>query len=507
MAGQEHIVRAFKNIVAHHKISQSYLFSGPRGVGKTTLARILAKSLNCVKGPTIRPCEVCEYCLGVSQDSSLDYREIDGASNRGIDQMREINESLRYVSHQNKYRIIVIDEAHMLTKEAFNALLKNLEEPPPNVVFIFCTTEIQKIPLTIRSRCQHYAFRAFSVASIVAQLKTILDSEKIAYEEQALPLIAKNARGSMRDSQSILDQIIAYSDEKITLEDVQTALGLNDEHLYIDFLNTLFKEDVKAGFSIIQSYISEGNSSGEFAYGLVEYFNRLVFVKNGVDKASDLDLDDATFNALQSLSSYPNLDELFTLSDIAFDLLEHLKTTVDEKTTFEYFLLKMFRYKKIISPGVLKDQLLKIQKEESKDAPLKSSVDQKQKISEDKKPSVSQSSLSAFSEPKKEIQNFEAFLKKLSQSLKVFIVGFDKPFLTLAGDVSEAVQMKIVHKIKQDYDFDVKLNVLSSDKKDMKHLHQAFMQFGEIKKGGKNESTTNDEAGSRDSEEDGEAPW
>ena len=192
--GQEHVTRTLCNAILKKQVAQSYLFSGPRGVGKTTLARIYAKALNCDHGPTDTPCQRCEFCNEISMGNSMHYREIDGASNRGIDQIRSLSESLQYASPRKKYRVFVIDEVHMLTIEAFNALLKSLEEPPEKVIFIFCTTESHKVPLTIRSRCQHYAFGAFGIAAIKDHLKTILEKEQIDYEQESLFLPCRSCR-------------------------------------------------------------------------------------------------------------------------------------------------------------------------------------------------------------------------------------------------------------------------------------------------------------------------
>lgn len=208
--GQDHVTRTLKNSIRLKRIAHSYLFCGPRGVGKTTMARVLVKALNCEKGPTDDPCNICRFCQEVNNNNSLDYLEIDGASNRGIDQIREINDKLHYSSPDGKYRVFVIDEVHMLTIEAFNALLKSLEEPPEKIVFIFCTTEAHKVPRTISSRCQQYNFYAFSMKEISDQLKKILDSEKYSYDDESVFFIARAAGGSMRDSQSILDQAIAF---------------------------------------------------------------------------------------------------------------------------------------------------------------------------------------------------------------------------------------------------------------------------------------------------------
>ncbi|GAH56868.1 unnamed protein product, partial [marine sediment metagenome] len=208
--GQKHITQTLINAISLNRISHAYIFSGPRGVGKTTTARILAKSLNCVKGPTPHPCNKCERCIRITDGYSMDVIEIDGASNRGIDDIRDLRNKVKFAPAEGKYKVYIIDEVHMLTTEAFNALLKTLEEPPSHVIFIFATTNPHKIPSTILSRCQWFNFRRISLEDIVAKLKMIVKDEKLKIEDDTLNIIARSSTGSMRDAESALDQIIAY---------------------------------------------------------------------------------------------------------------------------------------------------------------------------------------------------------------------------------------------------------------------------------------------------------
>src|SRR5574340_54059 len=209
VAGQRLITDTLKNAVVKQRVAHGYIFSGARGVGKTTTARILAKSLNCIKGPTVTPCGECPSCQEIAAGNSVDVLEIDAASNRGIDEIRELRETVRYLPARDRYKVFIIDEVHMLTTEAFNALLKTLEEPPPRSLFILATTEPHKLPSTIQSRCQHFAFRLLDYAEIYAQLERICAAEKIQANDQALSAIAQAAEGSLRDALSILDQVIA----------------------------------------------------------------------------------------------------------------------------------------------------------------------------------------------------------------------------------------------------------------------------------------------------------
>jgi len=211
VVGQDHVVKTLQNAVRLDRIAHAYIFSGPRGTGKTSVARILAKSINCKEGPTQTPCNQCGNCLEITGGSSLDVREIDGASNRGIDEIRELRENIRFSPTSSRYKMYIIDEVHMLTQPAFNALLKTLEEPPPHVVFVFATTEIYKVPATILSRCQHFDFKRISVRQIAGNLGHIAQEEGIGISDVALSWIAREGQGSLRDSQSIFDQVISYA--------------------------------------------------------------------------------------------------------------------------------------------------------------------------------------------------------------------------------------------------------------------------------------------------------
>ncbi|NOY59306.1 MAG: DNA polymerase III subunit gamma/tau, partial [Calditrichaeota bacterium] len=232
VVGQQHVTKTLQNAIEQNRIANAYLFSGPRGVGKTTVARLLAKALNCEHGPTIKPCNECSSCIEINESRSLDVFEIDGASNRGIDEIRNLRESLRYSPNPGKHRIYIIDEVHMLTNEAFNALLKTLEEPPTNVLFIFATTEAHKVPTTILSRCQRFDFKRMSNKSIADQLRELAAKEKIEIDEESLRLIANKADGSMRDGESILDQVIAFAGTKIDSAQVADLLGIIDQELF-----------------------------------------------------------------------------------------------------------------------------------------------------------------------------------------------------------------------------------------------------------------------------------
>lgn len=277
--GQKHITQTLINAISLNRISHAYIFSGPRGVGKTTTARILAKSLNCEKGPTPYPCNKCERCIRITNGYSMDVMEIDGASNNGVDSIRELRNKVNFAPAEGRYKIYIIDEVHMLSQGAFNALLKTLEEPPLHVIFIFATTDPHKIPSTILSRCQWFNFRRISLADIVAKLKMIVKDEKLNIDDKTLNIIARSSTGSMRDAESALDQIIAYCGKNITSQSVKEVLGIIEEEVFFEFLEAIVKNDTLNGIEIINRTSDLGEDASQFIKNLMEYVHNLSLAK------------------------------------------------------------------------------------------------------------------------------------------------------------------------------------------------------------------------------------
>lgn len=277
--GQKHITQTLINAISLNRISHAYIFSGPRGVGKTTTARILAKSLNCEKGPTPHPCNKCERCIRITNGYSMDVMEIDGASNNGVDSIRELRNKVNFAPAEGRYKIYIIDEVHMLSQGAFNALLKTLEEPPLHVIFIFATTDPHKIPSTILSRCQWFNFRRISLADIVAKLKMIVKDEKLNIDDKTLNIIARSSTGSMRDAESALDQIIAYCGKNITSQSVKEVLGIIEEEVFFEFLEAIIKNDTLNGIEIINRTSDLGEDASQFIKNLMEYVHNLSLAK------------------------------------------------------------------------------------------------------------------------------------------------------------------------------------------------------------------------------------
>ena len=281
VVGQEHVAQALRNAIASGRVAHAYLFTGARGVGKTSTARILAKSLNCPNAVNGDPCNQCEICQGISTGSDVDVLEIDGASNRGIDDIRSLRANVNVRSMRSRYKIYIIDEVHMLTKEAFNALLKTLEEPPPNVKFIFCTTEPNKLPDTILSRCQRFDFGTIETGSIMGRLSQIADAEGKIVEPAALELVARRAAGSMRDSQSLFDQLLAYGGERITADDVHRLLGTAPDERLIELVAAIIERRRGDALEKLQAALDSGVQLGELTDQLLQYLRDLLIQAAG----------------------------------------------------------------------------------------------------------------------------------------------------------------------------------------------------------------------------------
>jgi len=283
--GQEHIIQTLTNALSTGMVSHAYLFSGPRGSGKTTVARLLAKAVNCESKKDFEPCNKCQSCLEINQSQSLDLIEIDAASHRGIDEMRELREGIRFAPVKSKYKVYIIDESHQITKDAANALLKTLEEPPSHAIFILATTEIQKMIPTIISRCQRFDFRRLKLPEIVKRLEIISKKENVKIDKKTLELIAINSGGSFRDAESLLDQVITFVGEKkeVRLEDIKDLLGIVDTVLVNKFVDSISKKEVSGAIGLLQENFDKGLDPQEFTKALVNYLRQVLISKINPD--------------------------------------------------------------------------------------------------------------------------------------------------------------------------------------------------------------------------------
>ena len=303
--GQPHVVQTLMNAVSTKRIAHAYLFSGTRGVGKTTVARILAKALNCEQGPTSHPCNTCENCREIVQGNSVDVIEIDGASNTSVDDVREIRENVKFTPFRGQFRVYIIDEVHMLSNSAFNALLKTLEEPPTHVVFIFATTEIHKIPATILSRCQHYNFRRIARTEIIERLRHVAAQDQLTLEEQSFVALARTSEGSMRDALSLLDQAVAYGGKAVNHADLELLLGAVPQELVQELIRAIMAQDSPAALASLANLLDRGHDLRAFCAEVVEHIRNLLVAAvvpgtaelRGLIETSEDDLNQLSMNA------------------------------------------------------------------------------------------------------------------------------------------------------------------------------------------------------------------
>ncbi len=339
--GQAHVVITLKNAIECDRLSHAYIFSGPRGTGKTSLARILAKSLNCRKGKSSSPCLTCDLCLKMAHGQSIDVIEIDAASNRGIDNIRNLNEQVRFMPVECLYKLYIIDEAHMLSNEAFNALLKTLEEPPAHIIFILATTEPNKIPLTIQSRCQHFVFRKLSHAELLGQLRFVSDKETISLSEKGFSLIARKAGGCMRDALSLLEQLYSFKGNSITDDEAYNLLGIAQFDTLRDLFSTFFDNRLQEAVRLLAKTLDSGIPITQLANETVQFLKRALFVKLRLPEITDL--DSGHTEQLQELVQNA-LDEKMILLVEAFAKLEQeLKTFPNPELLFQIRFLSLLQ--------------------------------------------------------------------------------------------------------------------------------------------------------------------
>ena len=341
VVGQEHVTRTLQNAIQSGRIAHAFLFTGPRGVGKTTIARLLAKALNCEDGPTPQPCNSCSNCTEISAGSSIDVLEIDGASHTGVDHVRDITEGVQYRPAKSRFRVVIIDEVHMLSNQAFNALLKTLEEPPDHVKFIFATTEVQKILATIVSRCQRYDFKRIPLRALLDQLSALAEHEGFACDEVGLSLIAREADGSLRDAESLLEQVVTWGDGQVNAQTVRQALGVADRQVLFQIVEAILAKDPAAVLRIAGDLYEYGYDPRRLCRDLLEHFHHLVVIKVCADPAVLSDLPDHEVSAVQDQAATRSLEDIQRLFSLLLRAEEEINQTAYPQLAVEMSLVKL----------------------------------------------------------------------------------------------------------------------------------------------------------------------
>ena len=343
VVGQEHVTRTLRNAIEAGRIAHAYIFVGPRGTGKTSLARIFAKSLNCEKGPAVKSCGTCDCCREITAGNSLDVMEIDGASNNGVDQVRDLRETARYRPAHGRFKIYIIDEVHMLSTAAFNALLKTLEEPPPHVKFLFATTEPQKVLATILSRCQRFDLRRIPAPLIVERLKLIADSENVEIDNDALLAVARGAEGGLRDAESALDQLIAFRGKKIEEEDVLAVFGLVARRTLEELGESVLKGDIERIIRGIAKLDDSGKDLHRLVIEMLEHFRNLLICKCVKDPGAVADLTEIQVESLRAQASLADTERLLRVADVLVEAQQSIKQSLSRRTLLETTLIRCAR--------------------------------------------------------------------------------------------------------------------------------------------------------------------
>jgi DNA polymerase III subunit gamma/tau len=357
--GQDHISLTLKNAIEHGRVAHAYLFSGPRGTGKTSSAKVLAKALNCENGPTPEPCNKCEHCLRINSGSSMDVLEIDAASNRGIDEIRDLREKVKFAATEGRYKVYIIDEVHMLTTEAFNALLKTLEEPPEQVVFVLATTEPHKIPATILSRVQRFDFKRISVPNIVSRLKTVVEDFAQEVDEDALLLIARKAEGGMRDALSLLDQCYSTG-QRLDVDRVVQVLGALSEDDIYSFCEKIIDGDTFAVINSLNGFLLEGKECVQIVREVVEHLRNLLILKATNDGSNLIFVSKEAWNKLLSQSQKVDLERLSKFITLFIKSEGEIKNSTQPRITLEVALIKACSSDSVINPPLSNNESAKM---------------------------------------------------------------------------------------------------------------------------------------------------
>lgn len=462
LVGQDFVSTAIKNSLNSQKIANAFLLSGPRGVGKTTTARLIAKGLNCIHGPTGTPCNECPQCISIKEGNNTDVIEIDGASNTSINNIKTIQEEIQYLPSAAKYKIYIIDEVHMLSKSAFNALLKTIEEPPEHVVFIFATTELNEVPATIKSRCQQFNLRLIPSNIIEDNIKKILNDKKISFDNEGVRWIAKEGKGSLRDAYTLLDQIISFCENEITLSKIQSKLGLADKEQISQLIACILKENIMDIHLNLEALLNSGCKIEQILSDIISFFRDILLIKSQAS-SDDIKNNSSYYSPeiLEKLSIY----DIENILDLSFNFYEKLKYSINQEMELEFFLIKLSRYKDFIRPETLLKQIKTLQTsfiEKKKLTPIIETI----------KPEIGKSNTSqeeTIAQPKEEnIENTE----KVQSPTKEDIITEQKKSAPLQNaDKAESVsQQTISENEKSDSETNKSPSDYDINKKNLKHF-------------------------------------
>ena len=357
VVGQEHVTQTLKNAITSDRVAHAYLFVGPRGVGKTSTARIFAKALNCEKGPTATPCDKCDSCKEIMAGNNLDVLEIDAASNTGVDNVRDLRDNVRYAPSRGPFKIYIIDEVHMLSTAAFNALLKTLEEPPKHVKFVFATTEPQKVPATILSRCQRFDLRRISVKDIVKRLSEVAEAEKLQIDEDAMLAIARGAEGGLRDAESALDQLIAFRGKNIKEEDVLSVFGLVARHTLDEMALAVLKGNIVAAIKLVAEMDESGKDIQRVILELLEHFRNVLVCLYAGETFVGVDLTEGQVETIKEHAAVTDPARLLRVVDILSETENRMRYALSRRTLLETALIRASRVAKVVTIDEIMNQL------------------------------------------------------------------------------------------------------------------------------------------------------
>ena len=362
LLGQEHVTTILKNQIKNNNIAHAYLFCGTRGTGKTSAAKIFSRAVNCLESEDGNPCNECEVCKGILDDSIMDVVEMDAASNNSVEDVRELREKVKYPPSKGRYKVYIIDEVHMLSKGAFNALLKTLEEPPKHLLFILATTEPQKLPTTIQSRCQRFDFKRISVTDIVKNMKDICESLNINVEERGLNLIARNADGAMRDALSILDQCVSFTDGEVTYDDVLSILGTVNTDLIFDISDAIIDKNLSKALELVNDIVQNGKDVNQFIKDLIHHFRNLMIAKSTDNLNNIIDGSDEFINKLKDQANKVNLNDIIRNINILSEAENNSKWSSQPRVVLEVSIIKLADTKTDLSVDGLVSRINELEK-------------------------------------------------------------------------------------------------------------------------------------------------